>query len=88
MTLTYRDHCADWHNANFIHVKGSSGSLELQNVNFFEIRAQYKSLIYMENSSNLIMMNTRFEKIQTRPSVGSDWGVITINHDPNGEECP
>ena len=50
-----------------------------------EIRAQYRSLIYMYNSSNLTMLNTHFDKVQAKPSV--EWGVVTIATDDDFE-CP
>ena len=80
MDTPYRSHCADWHSTDLFEVSGASGSLYLENVSFFEIRAQYSSLIYMYNSSNLNMQNTHFEKVQTLA------GVVTIEDDEM--QCP
>ena len=67
MILPYRDHCDQWHNTNLFVVKEKSGSLSQENVSFVEVRAQYRTLIYMINSSNLMMQNTHFQKVQTKP---------------------
>ena len=58
MNLPYSDHCSDWHATDLFKVSEQSGSLHFENVYFLKIRAQYRSLIYMYNSSNLIMNNT------------------------------
>ena len=57
---------------------GEAASLKLQNVYLIEIRAQYKSLISMYDSYNLILENTHFDKIQT--SRGESYGVLTVEN--------
>ena len=88
MTSPYRDHCSNWHGTDLFSVNGESGSLHLFDVKFCECRAQYRTLIHMNNSSNLIMVNTKFEKVQTYGGTDSDgksWGVIAIVYETS---CP
>ena len=47
------------------------------------MRTQYKSLIHMDGSSDLTMIDTIFDKVQTKAA--SNWGVITVN---NINACP
>ena len=63
MTYTYRSHCSNWHDTDLFKITGELGSLTLENVVFENVRAQYRSLIYMDNSSNLVMVNTHFDKV-------------------------
>ena len=39
----------------------------------------------MKNSSNLVMLNTHFHKVQTKPD--ENLGIVTILFDDDGE-CP
>ena len=80
----FREHCSNWHEYDLFGVSGA-GSLTLENVYFNQIRSQYRTLIHMDNSSNLTMLNTHFEKFQSKPT--HEWGVVTIKFDEN-TSCP
>ena len=87
MNLPYRTHCAYWYDTDLFKATGDSSSLYLENVKFVEIRARYKSLIYLQNSHNLIMQNCHFEKIEVRPRQLE--GVIKIGENEYlSMECP
>ena len=83
MGTPFRTHCIDWINLDLFIIETSRGSLHLENVKFFEIRAQYKTLITIINSTNLVMINTHFEKVQAYES----WAVVLIET-RDDFECP
>ena len=73
MTEDYGDYDADckatFHGSDLMRQKDENGSLRLENLWFYNVRSQYSSLVKMKNSPNLVMKNTKFEKVQAKPWV-------------------
>ena len=71
MTEEYSTNCGGWNNFDLFRQKNNNriGGLRLENVDFYNIRSQYSSLIKMKNSPNLTMINVNFEKVQAKKNV-------------------